>query len=612
MMKKLLLLVVSLLMLLCLASCHGKVEQEEFVLPDNFDATKEYNITFWAKNENNSSQRAVYDKAIAEFEALYPNIKVTIKHYTSYDDIYNDVITNIQTETTPNVCITYPDHIATYITGENVVVPLDDLVNHKKYGLGGGEVRFDAPKYSDMVEEFMDECYIGDKLYAMPFMRSTEACYINKTYVEELGYQVPDVLTWDFVFEVSNAALEKNADGKYKINGQSVLIPFIYKSTDNMMIQMLAQKGAGYSTAAGRIEIFNDDTREILKTIAENAKSGAFSTFKIASYPANYLNKGQCIFAVDSTAGSTWMGSDAPLSDIHHGSVIDFETVVRPIPQYDPENPKMISQGPSLCIFNKEDSGEVIASWLFAQYLLSNNTQIAYSQTEGYLPVTKKAQNSPEYLDYLSSAGEDNQLYYDVKIAATKLLMDNIENSFTAPVFNGSVSLRNAAGEMIEDVTKAVKRKKTVNDKYIDKLYDSVTSLYRLDQIETFDGKIRLGAMPPLSIVLLVGLGVTWLGIIAYFIVSLIKKQKQSDHSNGVINNTRSPINYKIKTMLDLIVCEVCSISVALIIICIVFFDCFAVIAAPVVFIVALIAISIASITVRKIYISKHTLKNYE
>ena len=79
-----------------------------------------------------------------------------------------------------------------------------------------------------------------------------------------------------------------------------------------------------------------------------------------------------------------------------------------------------------------------------------------------------------------------------------------------------------------------------------------------------------------------------------------------------MINNTRSPINYKIKTMLDLIVCEVCSISAALIINCIVFFDCFAVIAAPVVFIVALIAVSIASITVRKIYISKHTLKNYE
>ena len=39
----------------------------------------------------------------------------------------------------------------------------------------------------------------------------------------------------------------------------------------------------------------------------------------------------------------------------------------------------MISQGPSVCVFNKSDSQVVLASWLFAQYLLTNDVQIAYS-----------------------------------------------------------------------------------------------------------------------------------------------------------------------------------------------------------------------------------------
>lgn len=520
------LLLLLLISAVLLCSCHGIEEKDAFEIPKDFDAEKEYKITFWAKNENNSSQREVYNAAIERFEALYPNIDVTIKHYTNYDDIYNDVITNIKTGTTPDVCITYPDHIATYIEGENTVVPLNDLVDHPKYGLGGGEVRFDSPTYDDMIEEFMDECYIGDRLYALPFMRSTEACYINKTYVEALGYEVPEILSWDYIWEVSNAALEKDENGLYKVNGQSVLIPFIYKSTDNMMIQMLRQQGADYSTPTGDILIFNDTTREVLKVIAANTKSGAFSTFGIASYPANYLNKGQCIFAVDSTAGSTWMGSDAPLSDVHHGSVVDFETVVRPVPQYDVNNPQMISQGPSLCVFNNGDSGRVIASWLFVQYLLSNETQIAYSSTEGYLPVTEKAQRSPEYQDYLSRAGEDNDLYYDIKIAATTMLMEYTDCTFTTPVFNGSTSLRNAAGEMIEDVAKAVNRKKTVNDKYIDRLYSNVTSLYRLDQIGSYDGKLRLGRMPVESILLLSGIGAVWLGIIAYVGIGYFKNKK--------------------------------------------------------------------------------------
>ena len=528
MMKRICLLVLTLISLLVLASCHGSRATVDIETPTDFDTNKQYEIVFWAKNENNATQRSVYEQAIAGFEKLYPNVKVTVKHFTSYDDIYNDVITNIQTGTTPNVCITYPDHIATYITGENVVFPLDELISDPNYGLGGSQVKFDAPTVDEIIPQYFEEGYVGANLYALPFMRSTEALYINKTYVEALGYEIPDVVTWDFVFEVSEAALVKDSSGNYKVNGQSVMIPFIYKSTDNMMIQMLRQKGAGYSTAMGDINIFNDTTREILKMIAQKSKLGAFSTFKISSYPANYLNKGQCIFAVDSTAGATWMGADAPLSDVHHGSVVDFETVVRPVPQYDVNNPQMISQGPSLCIFNKEDSGEVMASWLFVQYLLSNETQIAYSQTEGYVPVTLKAQNSPEYQDYLSRAGEDNQLYYDVKIATTKMLIENTENTFTTPVFNGSTSLRNAAGEMIEDVTKAVKRKKVVNDKYIDALYDSVTSLYRLDQIAAAEGKIRLGKMPATSIALLSGLGITWAGILTYLGVSYLKKRKRN------------------------------------------------------------------------------------
>ena len=119
------------------------------------------------------------------------------------------------------------------------------------------------------------------------------------------------------------------------------------------------------------------------------------------------------------------MGSDAPLVDIAEEAVVDFDIAVRPVPQVDPQNPQMISQGPSLCIFNKDDSQEVLASWLFVQYLLSNKVQIAYSGTEGYVPVTLDAQNSPEYQDYLSRAGQDNDQYYDVKIQASKLLLEH-------------------------------------------------------------------------------------------------------------------------------------------------------------------------------------------
>lgn len=286
-----------------------------------------------------------------------------------------------------------------------------------------------------------------------------------------------------------------------------------------MMIQMLKQRGAGYSTDNGTIELFNDTTTELLYTIADHGKSRAFSTFKISSYPANFLNAGQCIFAIDSTAGATWMGSDAPLSDISEDQKVDFETVVMPIPQFDPANMQMISQGPSICIFNKSDPQEVLASWLFAQYLLTNDVQIAYSETEGYIPVTTRAQNSAEYQEYLSRSGEDNSAYYEVKIAAAQLLMKYTDCTFVTPVFNGSASLRDAAGQLIENTVKSVRRGETIDEQYIENLYSDITSLYRLDQKgASANAKTDLGPLPDTAVIMLSALVIVWAFILIYVI----------------------------------------------------------------------------------------------
>jgi multiple sugar transport system substrate-binding protein len=304
-----------------------------------------------------------------------------------------------------------------------------------------------------------------------------------------------------------------------------VLIPIIYKSTDNMMIQMLKQKNAGYSTVLGEILLFNETTEEILQTVATNAGTGAFNTFKHVGYPANFLNAGQCIFAIDSTAGATWMGSNAPLIDIADEKLVQFETAVMEIPQFNPDKPVMISQGPSLCVFNKEDPQEVLASWLFTQYMLTNDVQIAYSQTEGYVPVTSKAQKSAEYQDYLSRSGENNDLYYEVKIQATKLLLDNTENTFVTHVFNGSASLRNAAGQLIENVNKAVRRNQKFDAAYVEALYQEVSALYRLDQINLTSGKITFDGLPRSSPLLLGGLALAWVAMGCYVFFTRRKKK---------------------------------------------------------------------------------------
>jgi len=116
--------------------------------------------------------------------------------------------------------------------------------------------------------------------------------------------------------------------------------------------------------------------------------------------------------------------------------------------------------------------------------------------------------------------------FYDIKIQASQLLMDNIENTFVTPVFNGSASLRDAAGQLIENVTKSVRRKQTVDDAYMESLYADITSLHRLDQIQAGTGKADLGPLPQASVILLVSLGGIWVLLGVYMVLNARKNKK--------------------------------------------------------------------------------------
>ena len=102
--RKALALLLILTVLLSLTACHGSEEAKVFEIPSEFDTSRNYEISFWAKNDTNMTQVAIYEKAIQDFQALYPNITVNLRLYTDYGKIYNDVITNIATDDSATSC----------------------------------------------------------------------------------------------------------------------------------------------------------------------------------------------------------------------------------------------------------------------------------------------------------------------------------------------------------------------------------------------------------------------------------------------------------------------------------------------------------------------------
>ena len=76
------LLLAALLAAAALGGCHGARSLDAFAVPETFDLSRTYEITFWAKNDTNKAQTAIYERAIRDFEALYPNIRVNLRLYT--------------------------------------------------------------------------------------------------------------------------------------------------------------------------------------------------------------------------------------------------------------------------------------------------------------------------------------------------------------------------------------------------------------------------------------------------------------------------------------------------------------------------------------------------
>ena len=75
---------------------------------------------------------------------------------------------------------------------------------------------------------------------------------------------------------------------------------------------------------------------------------------------------------------------------------------------------------------------------------------------------------------------------------------------------------------MIENVTKSVLRKQTVDEAYMEKLFSDMSTLHRLDQVRRTD----LGPLPETAIWLLIALCGTWVILGTAMIVGKIKRKR--------------------------------------------------------------------------------------
>ena len=430
--KRILAAVLLIVMLMSMAACGAKNEVTpnttvgNFVVPEGGYDGSAVTIKFY--NTMGTNLTPVLEAHIAEFNKLYPNITVESVNVGGYDDVRDQISTEITVGNQPNIAYCYPDHVALYNLAQ-AVTTLDSLIDHPELGLT-------AEQKADFIEGYYNEGkQFGDGLmYTLPLSKSTEVLYYNKTFFEANGLTPPT--TWEELEAV--CAKIKEIDPKS--------IPLGYDSESNWFITMCEQYKSPYTSATGDHFLFdNEQNHAFIKMFNSWFQKGYLTTQKIYGNYTSGLFVSQdgtkSYMSIGSSAGAT---HQRPAADANGN--YPFEVGITTIPQVSAENKKVISQGPSLCIFQKSNPQEVIASWLFVKYLTTDvNFQAEFSIASGYVPVLKSVSENPAYAEFVKNADGGNF----ISALSAKVCLEQADAYYTSPAFNGSSTARDQVGALL-------------------------------------------------------------------------------------------------------------------------------------------------------------------
>ena len=397
---------------LALASCGGGKSANE--------------IIFYCSAGN--TIRPVLDKKVEEFNKT-SDYKVKIVNPGDYDPLKEKIKADLKVGNQPAIAYCYPDHVAEYLSGsyKNKVIDLQSrfIANDKDFS----NINF--------IESYYNEGKIFEegKLYTLPFVKSTEAVFVNMDILKAANVKLSELETWEGLFE-KGGALDKIKD--YNKD----LIPLGVDSSDNLFITLCEQYGLPYTAAGTTNEttyLFNNEKVEKMLTELnrEHQTDKSFSTRAvIGGYTSTKFTTQELAISVGSTGGAN-----------HQDPKGAFDYKVLPYPHPAGKEATSVSQGPSLVMFEQTNDEKENAAWAFAKSLFGDDFQTEFSRTSGYMPVTNSAYENDAFKEFLS----DESI-----IAQTINMAQEVKDKlFVSPAFNGSNKAREQVGIALNEALAA-------------------------------------------------------------------------------------------------------------------------------------------------------------
>ena len=443
---------------LSLGACGNNVESDyrAYDIEKDGDPTSlSAKVTFW--HTMSQQGQKMLDDQIAAFNKVYPDIVIDHSAQGDYNGLRDKLVKAIPAGTTPTMAFCYPDHVAEYLssgaTEEMGQYTTDPVVGFDKDDTESGGV-------SDFIDEFWQEgqVYAEKGIYSLPYAKSTEVIYYNKTEFDKKGYTMPK--TWDGLWTLCRQI-------KKDYSSVDSFVPLGINSDDNMFITFCEQMNIPFTSAAGEEHYLfnNDQAKALIRTLKGYYDEGLFVTERTSennNYTSNRFVKGASkngsLMFIGSTGGTSYAWPNG-------GPSKAFEVAVAVPPSIDEKNPAVITQGPSITFFKRSSLKEKYAAWLFYKWITNTDNSAEYALLTGYEPVRNSSYETDAYKEMLATPVDpdsDDKTMLFAAVANTTVTMK--KSYFSSPVFVGSSKARDAVGEIFPAVA--------LNEKTIDEAFD--------------------------------------------------------------------------------------------------------------------------------------------
>ena len=340
-------------------------------------------ITFW--HAMNGDLEKSLTSLTEKFMAENPNIKVTLQNQSSYKDL-------------PTMTQAYPDWMFNPIK-DNLVTDLTPYIENET-------LKFD--NYEDILPSFREAAKIDGKIYGMPFNKSTEVLWYNKTLLDELGLKAPT--TYDELIQVAKTIKEKKG-----IAGAG------FDSLNTYYTTFLKTEGKTFDSS---FDVTSEASAKALNYYLEGVKEGYFRIAGTDNYLSGPFGNGTVAMYVGSNAGENF---------VKQGVGDKFEVAAAPYP-----TSASLQQGTDLYVFSSATAEQKTAAYMFLKFLTTKENQITWASETGYMPVRQSAIDSEEY----KKSGS----------LIAPILSDATKNLYTNPVVSGADAAYREAGTVMETV----------------------------------------------------------------------------------------------------------------------------------------------------------------